>query len=149
MKCPFCGFEDTLVLDTRESEEKTQVRRRRKCQGCNKRFVTLEAPVLNLPLVRKAGGERQAFEVEKLRTSLLRALHKRPVASSAVDAAVERIVQALLQVGEKEVDSRIVGEFAMAELRALDEVAYIRFASVYRRFSDIQDFHEAICDLRH
>ena len=147
MKCPFCGSLDTQVIDSRVSDEGDSIRRRRRCAGCNKRFTTYETAELRLPQVVKQNGSREEFSKEKLRTGFMRALHKRPVPTEYVDAAVERIVQELLSLGQREVESRRIGEMVMAELYKLDKVAYIRFASVYRSFEDVDDFREVIRDL--
>ena len=147
MKCPFCGSPETQVIDSRVSDEGDSIRRRRRCAGCNKRFTTYETAELRLPQVVKQNGSREEFSKEKLRTGFMRALHKRPVPTEYVDAAVERIVQELLSLGQREVESRRIGEMVMAELYKLDKVAYIRFASVYRSFEDVDDFREVIRDL--
>jgi transcriptional repressor NrdR len=147
MKCPFCGSLDTQVIDSRVSEEGESIRRRRRCTECNKRFTTYETAELRMPQVVKQNGIREEFSQDKLRTSFQRALHKRPVPTEYVDAAIERIVQELLSLGEREVDARRIGEMVMAELYKLDKVAYIRFASVYRSFEDVDDFREVIKDL--
>ena len=144
MKCPFCGAVDTQVIDSRVSEEGDSIRRRRRCQVCNKRFTTYETAELRMPQIIKTDGVREDFSSAKLRTGFQRALHKRPVPTNFVDAAIDRIVQQVLALGEREVPSRQVGEMVMRELRALDKVAYIRFASVYRSFSDVSDFRDAL-----
>jgi transcriptional repressor NrdR len=147
VKCPFCGSPDTQVIDSRVSDEGDSIRRRRRCAGCNKRFTTYETAELRLPQVVKQNGSREEFSKEKLRTGFMRALHKRPVPTEYVDAAIERIVQELLSLGQREVEARRIGEMVMAELYKLDKVAYIRFASVYRSFEDVDDFREVIRDL--
>ena len=144
MKCPFCSHADTQVVDSRVSEEGDSVRHRRRCLSCDKRFTTYETVELRLPQVIKSGGRRAEFQPEKLRTSFTRALHKRPVATEHVDAAIQRITQKLLALGEREVPSRTIGQMVMKELARLDKVAYIRFASVYRSFQDVDDFRDAI-----
>lgn len=144
MKCPFCGADDTQVIDSRVSEAGDSIRRRRRCGECDKRFTTYETAELRMPQVVKQNGMRAEFSKEKLRTSFMRALHKRPVPTEYVDAAIERIAQELLSLGEREIDSRRIGEMVMAELYKLDKVAYIRFASVYRSFEDVEDFREVI-----
>jgi transcriptional repressor NrdR len=144
MKCPFCGSADTQVIDSRVSEAGDSIRRRRRCIACQKRFTTYENVELRLPQVVKSDGTRADFDVEKIRVGFQRALHKRPVPTNFVDAAIDRIVQQVLALGEREVPSRQVGEMVMRELRALDKVAYIRFASVYRSFSDVSDFRDAL-----
>ena len=144
MKCPFCGANDTSVMDSRVSEEGNSIRRRRRCQVCQKRFTTYETADLMMPQVVKQNGNRAEFDRERLRTGFARALHKRPVPTPLVDEAIDRIVQKVLSLGEREISSRQVGEMVMAELYKLDKVAYIRFASVYRSFEDVEDFREAI-----
>ena len=148
MKCPFCNASDTSVIDSRVSEEGDRIRRRRRCLTCDKRFTTYETVELRLPQVVKQDGNRTEFDRRKLLTSFIRALHKRPVATEAVDAAMDRIVQKLLSLGEREIPSRKIGEMVMEELYKLDKVAYIRFASVYRSFQDAADFHNALKELQ-
>lgn len=147
MKCPFCGADDTQVVDSRLNEEGNSIRRRRRCQACDKRFTTYETAELHLPQVVKQNGNREEFKREKLRLSFTRALHKRPVPTEYVDKALDRIVQKVLGLGVREVPARLLGETVMQELKQMDQVAYIRFASVYRSFSDVDDFHNAIRDL--
>lgn len=144
MKCPFCGAAETQVIDTRASEEGDVIRRRRRCTVCQKRYTTRETIELRMPQVVKTSGTREEFEREKLRLGFRRALHKRPVPTALVDEAIERIVHQVLGRGEREILAREVGEMVMAELYKLDKVAYIRFASVYRSFEDIDDFRDAI-----
>jgi len=144
MKCPFCSSADTQVIDSRGSEHGDSIRRRRRCLACQKRFTTYETVELRLPQVVKSDGSRADFEEQKLRVGFQRALHKRPVPTEYVDAAIKRIVHSVLALGEREVPSRQVGEMVMEELKKLDKVAYIRFASVYRSFQDIADFRDAI-----
>ena len=144
MQCPYCGGTDTRVIDSRIVGEGEQVRRRRECAACTERFTTYESAELSLPRVIKRDGAREAFDESKLRSSLQQALQKRPVASDLVEAALSRIQHSLTQRGERELRSREVGELVMSELRDLDEVAYVRFASVYRSFQDVNDFREAI-----
>ena len=147
MKCPFCGVDDTQVIDSRVNEEGNAIRRRRKCSACDKRFTTYETAELHLPQVVKTNGTREEFSREKLRLSFSRALHKRSVPTEYVDRALDRISQKLLGLGEREVPARILGESVMHELKLMDKVAYIRFASVYRSFSDVDDFNDVIRDL--
>ena len=147
MKCPFCGAPDTSVMDSRVGEEGNSVRRRRRCPACQKRFTTYETAELAMPQVVKHNGNRAEFDREKLRTGFARALHKRPVPTPLVDEAIERIAQKVLSLGEREIPSRQIGEMVMAELYKLDKVAYIRFASVYRSFEDVDDFREAILEV--
>ena len=144
MKCPFCNVDDTSVIETRVSEEGDRVRRRRRCLNCDKRFTTYETVELRLPQVVKQDGNRAEFDREKLRISFVRALHKRPVPTENVDAAIDSIVQRFLSLGEREGPSRLIGEMVMQALYKLDKVAYIRFASVYKSFQDVDDFRDAI-----
>ena len=144
MKCPFCKGPDTQVADTRESEEGTSIRRRRRCLSCEKRFTTYETVELRMPQVVKQNGMRTQFDKEKLNTSFSRALHKRPVPTELVDKAIDRTMQRVFALGEREIDSRQIGEMVMKELLSLDKVAYIRFASVYKSFQDVRDFSDAI-----
>jgi len=147
--CPFCQHEDTRVIDSRLTEDGATVRRRRECPACGERFNTFETAELKLPAIVKSGERREAFDERKLRVSFERALQKRPVASDAVDAAVREIINDLRRSGEREVPSRQVGELVMRELKKLDQVAYVRFASVYRKFEDVQAFLEEIAKLEH
>lgn len=147
MKCPFCGADDTQVIDSRVNDEGDTIRRRRRCAVCEKRFTTYETADLQLPQVVKQNGTREEFSRDKLRLSFTRALHKRPVPTEYVDQAIEHIVQKVLGRGEREIHSRELGEAVMQELRRLDKVAYIRFASIYRSFQDVDDFRDAIRDL--
>ena len=144
MKCPFCQHEETQVIDSRVSEEGDSIRRRRRCSGCDKRFTTYERIELNLPFVVKKDGSRTDFDPTKLRASMMLALRKRPVSAEAVDAAINHIAEKLLTSGAREVPSSRVGELVMRELQQLDKIAYIRFASVYRSFEDVAEFHEVI-----
>lgn len=148
MKCPFCNVDDTSVIETRVSEEGDKVRRRRRCLNCGKRFTTYETVELRLPQVVKQDGNRAEFDREKLRTGFMRALHKRPVPAENVDAAIDGIVQRVLSLGEREVPSRLIGEMVMKALYKLDKVAYIRFASVYKSFQDVDDFRDAIKEVQ-
>ncbi|MPZ43866.1 MAG: transcriptional repressor NrdR [Betaproteobacteria bacterium] len=148
MKCPFCNAPDTQVVDSRVNEEGTSVRRRRRCPKCSKRFTTYETIELRLPQVIKQDGRRTEFSRDKLVTGFRRALHKRTVPTEKVDAAVERIVQNLLALGVREVPARQIGDMVMEELYQLDQVAYIRFASVYRSFQDIEDFRNVIQEVQ-
>ena len=147
MKCPFCGAEDTQVIDSRVNDEGDSVRRRRRCAQCDKRFTTYETAELHLPQVVKQNGNREEFNRDKLRVSFTRALHKRPVPTEYVDRAMDRIVQTILAKGDREITARDLGEIVMQELKLMDKVAYIRFASVYRSFQDVNDFHNVIRDL--
>ncbi|MGH8311971.1 MAG: transcriptional regulator NrdR, partial [Gammaproteobacteria bacterium] len=133
MHCPFCNHEDTRVIDSRLASEGTQVRRRRECEKCGERFTTFESAELVMPRIVKIDGIREPFDEKKLRAGMLRALEKRPVSTEAMEEALARIEHKLQVAGEREVKSRQLGEWVMEELKALDEVAYVRFASVYRR----------------
>ncbi len=144
MRCPFCGAQDTKVVDSRLSGEGDQVRRRRSCVVCKERFTTYESAELNLPRIVKRDGSRVPFDGRKLRSGIMRALEKRPVGTEQVDTAIARIQRRLMSSGEGEVASRRVGELVMDELRHLDQVAYVRFASVYRKFEDVAAFREEI-----
>jgi transcriptional repressor NrdR len=148
MKCPFCKHPDTQVIDTRESEDGDSVRRRRRCLSCDKRFTTFEEVELRMPQVVKQNGMRSEFDEKKLRTSFTRALHKRPVPTEMVDAAIHHVTQKVFALGEREIGSRQIGEMVMKELLKLDKVAYIRFASVYKSFQDVDDFTEAVAAVR-
>jgi len=144
MKCPFCGSPDTQVVDSRVSEPGDSIRRRRRCLACQKRFTTYETAELRLPQIVKQNGTRADFDVDRIRNGFQRALHKRPVPTEYVDQAVERIVQRVLGLGEREIPSRQIGEMVMQELYKMDKVGYIRFASVYRSFQDVADFRDAL-----
>lgn len=144
MRCPFCHAQDTKVLDSRLANDGDQVRRRRRCQGCGERFTTFETAELSFPRVIKSDGSRVRFEEAKLRAGMMRALEKRPVGSEQVEEAVNRIRRRLMARGEREIAARNIGEWVMDELRALDQVAYVRFASVYRSFQDVHAFREEI-----
>jgi len=144
MKCPFCGSADTQVIDSRVSEPGDSIRRRRRCVACQKRFTTYETVELRLPQVVKSNGTRADFQADRIRVGFQRALHKRPVPTEYVDAAIDRIVQQVLALGEREIPSRQIGEMVMQELYKLDKVGYIRFASVYRSFQDVSDFRDAL-----
>ena len=144
MKCPFCQSDETQVIDSRDSDDGDSIRRRRKCVACNKRFTTYETVELRMPQVVKQDGSRAEFDLEKLRTGFMRALHKRPVPTQLVDEAVATITQDVLSLGVREIDSRRIGEMVMRELHRLDEVAYIRFASVYQSFEGIEDLKREV-----
>lgn len=144
MHCPFCGHEETKVIDSRLASEGSQVRRRRECASCTERFTTFESAELVMPRVIKSDGTRQPFDEGKLRSGLMRALEKRPVSTEEIEAAVARIAHKLRAAGEREVKSRQLGEWVMQELQELDQVAYVRFASVYRSFQDVNAFREEI-----
>jgi len=148
MRCPFCKAEDTQVIDSRVSDNGDSIRRRRRCLVCNKRFTTYETVELRMPQVVKQDGSRIEFDLDKLRTGFMRALHKRPVPTPVVDEAVANITQQVLALGEREIPSRRIGELVMKELYVLDKVAYIRFASVYKSFQDVGDFQDAIKEVQ-
>jgi transcriptional repressor NrdR len=147
MKCPFCGAIETQVVETRLSEDGLSIRRRRRCQACDKRFTTYETADVRLPQVVKANGIREEFSEDKLREGFKRALHKRPVSAELMEEAVAQIRQRLLTLGEREIPSRQLGEMVMHALKKLDKVAYIRFASVYKSFQDVDDFRDVLKDL--
>ncbi|KHO63503.1 MULTISPECIES: transcriptional regulator NrdR [Pseudomonas] len=144
MHCPFCGAHDTKVIDSRLVAEGDQVRRRRECLACGDRFTTFETAELVLPRIIKQDGSRQPFDEEKLRAGMQRALEKRPVSVERLEESIAHIKHKLRASGEREVKALMVGELVMDELRKLDEIAYIRFASVYRRFQDLNEFREEI-----
>ncbi len=144
MHCPFCNHDDTKVTDSRLAGEGHQIRRRRECQSCGERFTTFETAELVMPQVVKNDQSRQPFDEGKLRSGIMKALEKRPVAREAVETSIERICHRLRTFGEREVASRSIGEIVMEELRQLDEVAYVRYASVYHRFHDVDSFREQI-----
>ena len=148
MKCPFCGHPDTQVLDTRVPEDGNFIRRRRQCAACEKRFTTYERPDVNFPSVVKKDGRRIEFERAKLQASMKLALRKRPVSTEQLDGAIERIEEKLLNLGVRELPSNRIGEMVMRELKKLDKVAYVRFASVYRSFEDIDDFKTLVDEVR-
>ena len=148
MHCPFCTHADTRVTDSRLAADGRQIRRRRECLSCGERFTTFESAELLLPRVIKSDGSREPFDEAKLSAGMVKALEKRPVSSEAIEDAVARICHRLRVLGEREVPARQVGELVMEELRHLDEVAYVRFASVYRSFQDVEAFRETIDGLR-
>jgi transcriptional repressor NrdR len=148
MKCPFCGNADTQVVETRLAEDGDFVRRRRQCLACEKRFTTYERPDVTFPAVVKKDGRRIDYDRAKLQGSMNLALRKRPVSTEQVDNAVERIEEKLLNLGVREVPSSRIGELVMRELKKLDKVAYVRFASVYRSFEDIDEFKTLVDEVR-
>jgi transcriptional repressor NrdR len=148
MKCPFCGNDDTQVVETRVSEDGDFIRRRRQCIDCEKRFTTYERPDVTFPAVVKKDGRRIEYERAKLLASMTLALRKRPVSTEQIDAAVERIEEKLLNLGVREIPSARIGELVMRELKKLDKVAYVRFASVYRSFEDIDEFKTLVDEVR-
>ena len=147
MRCPYCAHEETQVVETRESDEGDVIRRRRRCVKCDKRFTTYERPESTLPAVVKKDGARVEFDPAKLRASMLLALRKRPVSMEQIDAALERIQEKLLASAAKEIPSARLGELVMRELKRIDKVAYVRFASVYREFEDVDAFRQLIRDI--
>jgi transcriptional repressor NrdR len=149
MHCPFCAHPDTKVNDSRLAAEGTQIRRRRECLACGERFTTFETAELVMPIVAKSDHRRVPFDESKLRAGLAKALEKRPVSREALEDAVGHITRKLRGLGEREVTSRQIGEIVMEELHKLDEVAYVRYASVYRDFRDVEEFREEIERLRH
>jgi transcriptional repressor NrdR len=148
MKCPFCGHADTQVVETRMAEDGGFIRRRRQCAHCEKRFTTYERPDVAFPAVVKKDGRRNDYDRTKLLDSMNLALRKRPVSTEQIDSAVERIEEKLLNLGAREVPSSRIGELVMRELKKLDKVAYVRFASVYRSFEDIDEFRTVIDEIR-
>ncbi len=148
MHCPFCGHVETKVTDSRLAAEGQQIRRRRECLACGERFTTFETAELVMPQVVKSDRTREPFVEAKLRSGMQKALEKRPVGNDAIDAAVAHISHKLRSLGEREVPARLIGELVMEELRHLDEVAYVRFASVYRSFQDVEAFHDEIARLK-
>lgn len=148
MHCPFCAHDETKVIDSRLAAQGAQVRRRRECTNCAERFTTFESAELVMPYLVKSDDRREPFDENKLRSGILKALEKRPVSASEIEAAVNRITHELRTIGEREIPSRRLGEMVMMTLRELDEVAFVRFASVYRRFQDVSEFTEAIENLQ-
>jgi transcriptional repressor NrdR len=148
MRCPFCGHDDSQVVDSRSSPDASSIRRRRKCPSCDKRFTTYERVDLKMPRLVKKDGNRMEFERDKLVASMMIALRKRPVATDALEAAVLRIEEKLRSLGEREVPTSRVGDLVMRELAKLDKIAYIRFASVYRQFETPEDFREALQEVK-
>ncbi len=144
MHCPFCAAEDTKVIDSRLAADGNQIRRRRECVQCGERFTTFETAELVIPRVIKTDGSRQPFDEHKLRRGMMHALQKRPVALEQIEGALSHVLSRLRATGEREVRSRLIGELMMEELRRLDQVAYVRFASVYRNFQDIAEFRDAL-----
>jgi transcriptional repressor NrdR len=148
MHCPFCHASDTKVIDSRLLRENNQTRRRRLCIECNERFTTYETAELFLPRLIKRDGRRMPFNEDKLRAGMLRALEKRPVSTEQIEASIARILRKAVTSGEREISSSHIGEWVMEELHQLDQVAYVRFASVYRSFQDINEFHHEISRLK-
>lgn len=148
MRCPFCATQDTRVIDSRLASDGYQVRRRRGCSSCNERFTTYEVAELALPKIIKRDGARELFKEKKLRSGIQRALEKRPVKSEDIEAAVNRIKKAMTAKGDREIQADELGELVMKELSGLDHVAFVRFASVYRSFQDVNEFTEMIESLQ-
>lgn len=148
MKCPFCGNAETQVVETRMAEDGDFIRRRRQCAACEKRFTTYERPDVTFPAVVKKDGRRIEYERAKLLASMKLALRKRPVSTEQIDAAVERMEEKLLNLGVREIPSSRIGELVMRELKKLDKVAYVRFASVYRSFEDVDEFRAVVEEIR-
>jgi transcriptional repressor NrdR len=144
MHCPFCDAEDTKVIDSRLVSEGNQVRRRRECMTCEERFTTFETAELVMPRLIKGNGNREPFNEDKLRAGMMKALEKRPVSLELVESSINHVKHELRATGEREIPSKLVGEMVMNELKKLDEVAYVRFASVYRSFKDLNEFREEI-----
>ncbi|MDO5609269.1 MAG: transcriptional regulator NrdR [Pseudomonadota bacterium] len=144
MHCPYCQHENTRVTDSRVSDDGATIRRRRGCEACGERFSTLETIELKLPVIIKSDGSRQPFDARKLRQSFDRALHKRPVGEEQVEAAMRAVIHDLRMTAERELPARRIGEFVMQALRRLDQVAFVRFASVYRAFKDVEDFRDEL-----
>ena len=148
MKCPFCGHADTQVVETRMGEDGDFIRRRRQCAHCEKRFTTYERPDVNFPAIVKKDGRRIDYDRSTLLGSMKLALRKRPVSTEQIDSAVERIEEKLLNLGVREIPSSRIGELVMRELKKLDKVAYVRFASVYRSFEDVDEFKSVVDEIR-
>ena len=148
MHCPFCSHAETKVIDSRLTAEGRQIRRRRECLACGERYTTFETAELVMPRLVKRDRAREPFDEAKLRAGMVRALERRPVSSESIEASIAKIIHALQTMGEREVPSRLIGELVMEELRELDEVAYVRFASVYRSFQDVTEFQDEIRRLR-
>jgi transcriptional repressor NrdR len=148
MRCPFCAAKDTRVIDSRLANEGDQVRRRRECLSCKERFTTYEVADLALPVIIKRDGRREAFVEMKLRAGLMRALEKRPVSSEQIEDAITRIKKELMSLGDREIPANLLGESVMKELKSLDHVAFVRFASVYRSFQDVSEFTDIIAGMQ-
>lgn len=148
MYCPFCHAEETKVVDSRLVADGAQVRRRRQCLECHERFTSFETAELIMPLIIKRDGRRESFNIDNLRSGMLRALEKRPVSADDLEAAIIAITQDIRRKGEREIDSQLIGELVMKELFRLDHVAYVRFASVYKRFKDVSEFRQTIDEMK-
>jgi transcriptional repressor NrdR len=149
MYCPFCQAIETKVVDSRLVADGAQVRRRRQCLACNERFTTFETAELIMPAIIKRDGRRESFSIDNLRAGMLRALEKRPVSVDDLESAIVTILQKIRRTGEREIESRQIGEWVMEQLYRLDHVAYVRFASVYKRFKDVSDFRQTIEQMKH
>lgn len=147
MKCPFCGFQEDRVLDSRASRDGNEIRRRRECFNCHRRFTTRESIELSFPLVIKKDGKREAFNAEKIKNGIKKACEKRPIGAEQIDEMVRKVEQAIIDYGEAEVSTKLIGETIIKELKKIDHVAYVRFASVYKEFKDATQFMEELKNL--
>ena len=148
MHCPFCGNQETKVVDSRLAGDGYQIRRRRECTGCAERFTTFESAEFVLPKLVKTDESREPFDEAKLRSGILKATEKRPISSEAIEELISRVIRKVQKMGEREIQSRLLGEIVIEELREIDEVAFVRYASVYRRFQDVEEFEKEIESLR-
>jgi len=148
MYCPFCGDQETKVVDSRLAGDGYQIRRRRECTGCAERFTTFESAELVLPKLVKTDESREPFNEAKLRSGILKATEKRPISSEAIEELISRVIRKVQKMGEREIQSRLLGEIVIEELREIDEIAFVRYASVYRRFQDVEEFEKEIESLR-
>ena len=148
MYCPFCGDQETKVVDSRLAGDGYQIRRRRECTGCAERFTTFESAELVLPKLVKTDESRESFDEAKLRSGILKATEKRPISSEAIEELISRVIRKVQKMGEREIQSRLLGEIVIEELREIDEIAFVRYASVYRRFQDVEEFEKEIESLR-
>ncbi len=148
MYCPFCGDQETKVVDSRLAGDGYQIRRRRECTGCAERFTTFESAEFVLPKLVKTDESREPFDEAKLRSGILKATEKRPISSEAIEELISRVIRKVQKMGEREIQSRLLGEIVIEELREIDEIAFVRYASVYRRFQDVEEFKKEIESLR-
>ena len=148
MYCPFCGDQETKVVDSRLAGDGYQIRRRRECTGCAERFTTFESAEFVLPKLVKTDESREPFDEAKLRSGILKATEKRPISSEAIEELISRVIRKVQKMGEREIQSRLLGEIVIEELREIDEIVFIRYASVYRRFQDVEEFEKEIESLR-
>ena len=148
MYCPFCGDQETKVVDSRLTGDGYQIRRRRECTGCAERFTTFESAEFVLPKLVKTDESREPFDEAKLRSGILKATEKRPISSEAIEELISRVIRKVQKMGEREIQSRLLGEIVIDELREIDEIAFVRYASVYRRFQDVEEFEKEIESLR-